>query len=108
MNPDLRHALGALCVDAPDGLYASPKTARELAEVLAVLRAHGAALTKDVKLSRGAFDRLEAVDPKSCTAQAGAGIVLAELERQLQPHALTLGRLSPGAAKLTLGEFLEG
>ncbi|MBL8950597.1 MAG: FAD-binding oxidoreductase [Myxococcaceae bacterium] len=107
-SPSLRHALGPLCVDAPDGLYASPKSARELADVLAVLRAHGARLHHDVRLSRGAFDRLEAVDPKSCTVQAGAGIVLAELERQLQPHALSLGPLSPAALKLTLADFLEG
>ncbi len=106
--PDLRHALGPLCVDSPDGLYASPRSARELADVLAILKAHGAALTRDVKLSRGAFDRLEGVEPKSCTVQAGAGIVLRELERQLQPHALSLGPLSPGALALTLGEFLEG
>ncbi len=105
---ELRHALGRLCVDSPDGLYASPTSARELADVLAVLRAHGAALNRDVKLSRGAFDRLEAVEPKSCTVQAGAGVVLSELERLLQPQALSLGPLSPGAMKLTLGDFLEG
>ncbi len=105
---DLRHALGELCVDAPEGLYASPKSARQLAQVLAVLKAHGAALQRDVKLSRAGFDRLEGVDPRSCTAHAGAGIVLSALERALQPHALTLGPLSPAVQKLTLGEFLEG
>src|SRR5438045_1430634 len=105
---DLRHALGRLCVDSPEGLYASPTSPRELAEIFSVLKAHGAALHRDVKLTRAAFDRLEAVEPKSCTVQAGAGIVLAELERQLQPLALSLGALSPGAMKLTLGDFLEG
>ena len=109
MNPtELRHALGRLCVDSPDGLWASPKSARELTDVLAVLKAHGAALHRDVKLSRAAFDRLEAVDPKSCTALAGAGMVLADLERQLTPLSLSLGPLSPGALKLTLADFLEG
>jgi len=105
---ELRHALGPLCVDSPEGLYVSPKSPRDLTEILSILKAHGAALNRDVKLSRGAFDRLEAVEPKSCTVQAGAGIVLAELERQLEAHALTLGPLSPGALKLTLGDFLEG
>jgi FAD/FMN-containing dehydrogenase len=105
---ELRHALGPLCVDSPDGLYASPTSARELSEVLAVLKGHGAALTREVKLSRGAFDRLEAVEPKSCTVQAGAGMVLFELERQLEAHALSLGTFSPAALRLTVAEFLEG
>jgi FAD/FMN-containing dehydrogenase len=65
-------------------------------------------LGRDVKLSRGAFDRLEGVEPRSCTALAGAGIVLSELERALGAHSMTLGPLSPGAMKLTLGEYLEG
>jgi len=107
-SAELRHALGSLCVDAPDGLYASPRSARQLVEVLAVLKAHGAALGRDVKLSRGAFDRLEGVEPRSCTAVAGAGMRLTELEAALNLHALTLGHLSPGALKLTLGEYLEG
>jgi FAD/FMN-containing dehydrogenase len=105
---DLRHALGKLCVDAPDGLYASPKSPRELADVLAVLKSSGAVLGRDVKLSRAALDRLEAVEPKSCTVQVGAGIVLSDLERRLKPHGLTLGAMSPRALGLTLGEFLEG
>jgi FAD/FMN-containing dehydrogenase len=108
MNAELRHALGSLCVDAPDGLYASPKTARQLADVLAVLKSHGAVLGRDVKLSRGAFDRLEGVEPRSCTALAGAGIVLSELERAVGAHSMTLGPLTPAALKLTLGEYLEG
>jgi FAD/FMN-containing dehydrogenase len=108
VNADLRHALGSLCVDAPDGLYASPKSIRQLAEVLAVLKSHGAVLGRDVKLSRAAFDRLEGVEPRSCTALAGSGIVLSELERALGGHSMTLGPLSPGALKLTLAEYLEG
>jgi FAD/FMN-containing dehydrogenase len=107
-DAELRHALGALCVDAPDGLYASPKTPRQLADVLAVLKSHGAALGREVKLSRGAFDRVEGVEPRSCTALAGAGMGMAALERALQPHAMTLGPMSPGMLALTLGEFLEG
>jgi FAD/FMN-containing dehydrogenase len=105
---ELRHALGPLCVDAPDGLYASPRSPRQLAEVLAVLKAQGAVLGREVKFSRGAFDRLEGIEPRACTAQAGAGIAVAELERALGSHALTLGPLSPGMLKLTLGELLEG
>jgi FAD/FMN-containing dehydrogenase len=108
VNAELRHALGSLCVDAPDGLYASPKSTRQLAEVLAVLKSHGAVLGRDVKLSRAAFDRLEGVEPRSCTALCGAGIVLSQLERALAGHAMTLGPLSPGALKLTLAEYLEG
>ncbi|MBK7860300.1 MAG: FAD-binding oxidoreductase [Archangiaceae bacterium] len=107
-SSELRHALGPMCVDSPDGLYACPRSARELTEVLAVLRAHGVALGREVKLSRGAFDRLEAVEPKSCTVLAGAGLVLADLERLLHPHAFTLGTLSPHALTLTVAEFLEG
>jgi FAD/FMN-containing dehydrogenase len=105
---ELRHALGPLCVDAPDGLYASPRSPRQLAEVLAVLKAHGAVLGRDVKLSRGAFDRLEAVEPRACIAHAGTGITVADLERALDAHTLTLGSLSPGMRALTLGELLEG
>jgi len=108
VSATLRHALGALCVDSPEGLVAAPSTERELMEVLHILADQGAALHHDVVLSRARMVHVGRIAPKGMLVEAEAGVTLEKLEATLTPHRLTLGPLSPSAWGLPLGDFLEG
>lgn len=107
-NADLRHALGRYCVDGPDGLVVSPASAHDLADVLHVLAASGAALFRDVQLSRAALRATSRPDARSLTVDVGAGVALEALELRLQADGLGLGPLTPACRALSVGEFLEG
>lgn len=106
-SAELRHALGRHCIDGPDGLWVSPDSAASLAEILHVLVAHGAALLKDVKLTRTSLRALGAVDDAALTIDAGAGVTLHALEQHLAAKGACLGAMSPGALGLTVGEYIE-
>ena len=107
-HAELRHALGALCIDGPDGLWVHPTSERQLIDALQVLTASGARLHREVFLSRAGLKAVSAIDVVSSTAVAQAGVPMADLEKGLHAHGLSLGPLSAGAMAQTLGDFLEG
>ncbi len=100
--------LDAHVVDRPDGRWATPASERQLAELLQVLAGAGAALGREVKLSRAQLSRVLEVKPKSALAVVEAGITLQALESTLREQQLTLGPLPPPALGLTLADFVEG
>ncbi len=108
MSAALRRALGPHAIDGPDGLWVSPGSDRQLAEVFQVLAAEKARLFRDVKLSRAGLSALGPVESASGVMAAGAGVMLATVEATAREQGFSLGPLSPGALTLSLGDFLEG
>ncbi len=84
--------------------------ARETAELA---RALGAAKSlglrePDIQFERSNFNRVERIDLQNCLVTAGATTPLDAVEHALDRAGLTLGAISPGARKLTVGDWLEG
>ena len=104
MSSSLLAALGTLAIDGT----ITPTTPRQLIDALQILGSQSAALHRDATLSLSRLDKLGRVEPKSGTAEAGAGIKLGALDTALAAHGLCLGPLSPRSRALTLAEFFEG
>jgi FAD/FMN-containing dehydrogenase len=105
----LLEALGPLARAGADGqVVIEPGDERALAEALHVLADRGARLHRDATLSRAKLVDVGHVQARSMTVDAGAGVVLQQLEDRLRTFGLSLGPLSPAAMHLTLAEYLEG
>lgn len=85
-------------------LTLEPVTEHDLIQALTALRQ---ADTK-LQLSLSRMARIGSFNDASLTLPCDAGVPLPELEAVANRANATLGLLSPGALKLTVGEFLEG
>ncbi len=97
----------ALRVDGPR-LVIRAADAEQLAVVQRLVRDHGLKVGDDVVMGVEAFDLVQLVDPHSCLCEVGSHVPLSVLEARLKTSGLTLGPLSPCAATLRVGEWLEG
>jgi FAD/FMN-containing dehydrogenase len=85
----------------------SARTEREIAALLQQPGDAGPGRTA-VEVSRRRLNTVTRIDPLSGVVEVGAGIQLERIERELRPHELTLGPLSPGMARIDVAAFLEG
>lgn len=103
----LLEALGSVArLDGP-AVVVRPRTERELAHVLMVLRDRGASFGADVALDRSGFDRLGQVDDRSMTIEAGAGVLIRDVEARVMAKRLSLGPLPPSAWNVSVGALVE-
>ncbi|MDX2009071.1 MAG: FAD-binding protein [Myxococcaceae bacterium] len=103
----LEQALGAMGRREGDRLVAMPRSERELAQLFAILVGQRGLLGRDVHLDRARLDRLGAVDDRSMTIDAAAGVPVRDVEARANAHRLTLGPLAPSAWELSVGALIE-
>lgn len=103
----LLESLGSIARASGDGLVLRPRSERELASALMVLRDRQVALGEGVTLDRSGFDRLGRLDDRSMTIEVGAGVSVRELEARVNQQKLTLGALAPAAWEATVGAMVE-
>ena len=86
----------------------SARTEREVAALLERSGERAGAGRTAVEISRRRLNAVTRTDSVSGVVEVGAGIEMDRIERELRPHQLTLGPLSPGMAGLDVAAFLEG
>lgn len=103
----LLEALGPVAREDRGEVIVQPRTERELAHALMVLRERKAAFGSDAVLDRRSFDRLGTVADRSMTIEVGAGVLLRDVENVANHARLTLGVVPPSAWDLRVGELIE-
>jgi FAD/FMN-containing dehydrogenase len=100
-------ALGSVARLEGGRVIAAPRSERELTHVFMVLTERGAAFGAELELDRSSFDRLGPVNDRSMTIEAGAGVLVRDVEAAANHAHLSLGPLPPSAWELRVGELLE-
>lgn len=103
----LLEALGPVARAERGEVIVQPRTERELAHALMVLRERKAAFGRDASLDRRSFDRLATVADRSMTIEVGAGVLVRDVESVANHARLTLGVLPPSSWDRRVGELLE-
>ncbi|MBE2251827.1 MAG: FAD-binding oxidoreductase [Myxococcus sp.] len=103
----LLDSLGSVASPLGPGVVVRPRTERELAHVLMVLKERGASLGVEVTLDRAGFAHLGQVHEASMTIEAGAGVAVSDVEAKANALRLSLGALPPAAWRLDVGALVE-